>query len=119
MPTAVMTASREKTASRTTICVTMTQKLAYMREPDMECALPSTRSCISMVPLKTRKKPPVIRIRSRPEKLNDPRENKGSVSLNSQKMAESSARRMTSASDKPMKREIGRASGRESECQYV
>ena len=68
MPTAVMTESSENTASSTTICVTMTQKLAYTRGPDEEpWPPPSSRSCSSMVPLNSRKKPPAIRIRSRPD----------------------------------------------------
>src|SRR5690606_27084280 len=111
MPTAVSTASSEKTASSTTICSTIAPKPAGMRGPDACVAFPSPRSWSSTVPFSRRNSPPMIRIRSRCENDSRPMENQGSVSFTNQEMTDSSARRMPSASDKPTTRARSRWSG--------
>ncbi|MCY1521311.1 hypothetical protein D9M68_561200 [compost metagenome] len=112
MPTAVMTESSENTASSTTICVTITQKLAYTRGPEEPpCWLPSRRSCSSMVPLNSRNRPPIIRIRSRPENDSGPMENRGAVSVTSHDMTDNRPRRMMSARLRPMMRARSRCAG--------
>ncbi|MNI52022.1 hypothetical protein D3C73_1067760 [compost metagenome] len=107
-----MTESSENTASNTTICVTITQKLAYTRGPDepLWCP-PSRRSCNSIVPLNSRNRPPTIRIKSRPEGDRGPTENKGVVKVTSHDMTDSKPRRMIGARLNPRTRARSRCSG--------
>ena len=106
MPTAVMTLSSENTASRTTIWTITCQNTAWTTLPLLWPCAPSSRSCSSIVPLNSRNTPPMIRIRSRPEKEKPPSENSGLVSVTIQEIENSSAMRMNSASDRPMRRAL-------------
>ena len=111
MPTAVITASSENTASSTTICATTAPKLAYSRLPVWTWTLPSTRSCSSVVALNSRNRPPNSRIRSRPENGCEAMWNSGSVRVTSQDMTDSKPRRMTIARLKPISLALSRCSG--------
>ncbi len=111
MPTAVITASSENTASSTTIWATTAAKLAYTFDSLCVCSTPSRRSCSSMVALNSKKMPPTRRIRSRPEKLKAPSENSGVVSVTSQDTMVSRPRRMPIASDRPSRRALSRWCG--------
>lgn len=106
MPTAVITESSEKTASSTTICATTGQKRAPLRGPCCSSSLPSSRSFSSMVALNSRNIPPTSMIRSRPLKGCSATMNIGLVSVASHEMEASSARRMTSASNRPTTRAL-------------
>jgi hypothetical protein len=67
MPTSVMTESSEKTTSRRTICTKTLPKVALTRA--LLCpSSPSRFSYISKVLLPSKNRPPLTRIRSRPER---------------------------------------------------
>ncbi|MNS83346.1 hypothetical protein D3C72_1171310 [compost metagenome] len=112
MPTAVMTESSENTASSTTICRMTCQKIACCGFcPASWPALPSTRSCNSMVPLKSRNRPPRIRIRSRPEISLPHTVKSGAVNVTTHAMLASRPRRISKARLRPISRARLRCSG--------
>ncbi|CPP66718.1 Uncharacterised protein [Bordetella pertussis] len=105
MSTAVITESSENTASSATICTITCQNAAYcVRPPPPACALPSTRSCSSMVPLNSRNSPPRMRIRSRPDICAPHTVNSGAVSVTTQAMLASRPSRISKASVRPIMR---------------
>ena len=111
MPTAVITASSEKTASSTTICRTTTQKLAYPLPWPSSCCRFSSRSCSSVVALNSRKSPPTSMIKSRPEKVKSMTVNRGLVSVTIHEITDSRPSRMISASERPIRRALSRCFG--------
>ncbi len=109
---AVITESKEKTASKTTICATTAVKLAYTTLVDtVTSGLPSIFSCSSVTALYTRNKPPNNKIRSRPEKVQSNTVINGCVKVTNQAMANNRPRRMNNARDKPITRALSRCSG--------
>src|SRR5215210_7286789 len=103
MPTAVMTESRENTMSRRTIWIRTLPNAA----PTLALLCPSSPSrfsWISKVLLPSRKSPPRIRIRSRPEISCPSTVNSGAVSPMTQLRDNSNRTRMTSAIPSPRRR---------------
>ena len=105
MPTEVMTESREKMASRMTIWVMTCQKAAWCSAFFVGSKIwPSSLSCISMVPFRSRKMPPTIRMMSRQEKLWPKKAKRGSVRVTTQATAARSPRRVRRARPRPTKK---------------
>ena len=111
MPTAVITESREKMASSTTICATTPQNLAPLRWVGLSLSLPSSRSLSSTVALKRRNNPPNSIIRSRALKLRSCHVISGLVRVTSHEIDASSSRRITIASSRPVTRARSRCAG--------
>ena len=111
IPTAVITESREKTASSTTICATTGQNFAPRRWVGFSLSFPSSRSLSSTVALNSRNNPPKSMIRSRALKLRPCTLNKGLVSVTSQEIEASNSRRITMASRRPVTRARSRCEG--------
>ena len=111
MPTAVITASRENTASSTTICATIGQNMAYTAFDLRSATWPSNRSCNSIVALNNRNRPPNSMIKSRPEKDFSNTSNNGSVSVTIHEMLASRPKRINRASVRPITRARSRCSG--------
>ena len=104
MPTEVMMESTEKMASRMTIWAMTCQKAALLALPWGSSTCPSSRSCISMVPLSSRKTPPAMRMTSLQEKPCPQSVTKGSVSVTIHAMAESRQRRIARARPRPSRK---------------
>src|SRR5690606_34176121 len=115
IPMAVITESKEKTASKTTICATTAVKLAYTTLVDtVTSGLPSIFSCSSVTALYTRNKPPNNKIRSRPDKVQSNTVMNACVKVNHKARENNRTRRMNKARDKRMTRASSRCSGRRS-----
>ena len=107
MPTAVMTESRLKMMSSSMICA-MTLQNEATRPASRTWSSPSMRPWISQVALASRKRPPPMRMRSRPEKSCSKSVNSGSVRVTTQLMPSSSRMRMPMAATMPTRRALSR-----------
>src|SRR3990172_1254026 len=111
MPTAVMTESREKMASRATIWAITLPKLAAAPWVEACPVSPSSFWWISWVAFAMRNRPPRIRIRSRPENSSPSTLKSGAVSRITQARERRSAIRMNIARASPMRRARLRSPG--------
>ena len=111
MPTAVMTESSENTASSTTICVTMTQKLAYAR-PRRRAVAAALEPLVQLHgALEQQEEAARHQDQVASGRRQGPMENSGVVSVTSQDMTDNRPRRMTSARLSPRMRARSRCEG--------
>ena len=101
MPTAVITASNENTASKITICATTAINPACTLLWLVCSGFPSSRSCSSVVALNSKNTPPTNKIMSRTDKSKLPKVSTGSVKVMSHDIIDNKNSRMTNAKPRP------------------